>query len=57
MGKFLVEKLLVSCPKLEILYLLVRSQKEKSMDQRLDSYFEEPVNWAKNQKLYIQLPI
>ena len=36
LGKVLVEKLLRSCPGVENVYLLVRSKKGKSVDERLD---------------------
>lgn len=43
MGKVLTEKLLRSCPDLRHIYLLVREKKGKTMHQRLDEIFLDPV--------------
>lgn len=44
MGKVTVEKLLVSCPKLEKLHLIIREKKGQTMDERFDALFKEPVS-------------
>lgn len=46
MGKVLTEKLLRSCPDLKQIYLLIRDKKGKSMHQRLDELFQDPVSIA-----------
>ncbi|XP_050540840.1 fatty acyl-CoA reductase wat-like isoform X2 [Daktulosphaira vitifoliae] len=41
MGKVLTEKLLRSCPHIKHIYLLIRSKKNKNVDQRLEDIFED----------------
>lgn len=43
MGKMLTEKLLRSCPDLKHIYLLIREKKGKSLHQRLDDIFQDPL--------------
>lgn len=43
MGKCLVEKLLRGCPKLKRLYLMVRSKRGSSAEERLKKYFDDAV--------------
>ncbi|KRF84875.1 uncharacterized protein Dvir_GJ13738, isoform D [Drosophila virilis] len=43
LGKILINKLLTSCPGINIIYLLVRSKKNKSVDTRVDEIFDDPV--------------
>ncbi|XP_030759584.1 fatty acyl-CoA reductase wat-like [Sitophilus oryzae] len=43
LGKILVEKLLRSCPTLSTMYLLVRSKKGKSMEERIDEMFDDVI--------------
>ncbi|XP_030759626.1 fatty acyl-CoA reductase wat-like isoform X2 [Sitophilus oryzae] len=40
-GKILLEKLLRSCPTVTKIYLLVRSKKGKSMEERIDEMFDD----------------
>ena len=44
LGKVLVEKLLRSCPHLSNIYLLVRSKKGKSVENRIEEIFNDPVS-------------
>ncbi|KAL0099953.1 hypothetical protein PUN28_019994 [Cardiocondyla obscurior] len=43
LGKILIEKLLRTCPNISMIYLLIRSKKEKSPECRLDEIFEKPL--------------
>ncbi|XP_055381361.1 uncharacterized protein LOC129611958 [Condylostylus longicornis] len=40
MGKFLIEKLLRSCPKVKMIYVLMRPKKDKSVEDRLKGFFD-----------------
>ncbi|XP_077258851.1 fatty acyl-CoA reductase wat-like isoform X3 [Temnothorax americanus] len=42
-GKILIEKLLRSCPDISMIYLLIRSKKDKCPKSRLDEMFEKPL--------------
>ncbi|KAG5343876.1 FACR1 reductase, partial [Acromyrmex heyeri] len=39
----LIEKLLRSCPDISMIYVMIRSQKDKSPENRLDEMFESPL--------------
>lgn len=43
MGKVLLEKLLRTCPHIKRIYLLIRTKKGKTADERLDDIFEDRV--------------
>ncbi|XP_011053043.1 PREDICTED: putative fatty acyl-CoA reductase CG5065 [Acromyrmex echinatior] len=43
LGKMLIEKLLRSCPDISMIYVMVRSQKDKSPENRLDEMLESPL--------------
>lgn len=44
MGKVLVEKLLYACPEVKRLYLLIRSKRGKTPQQRIDDMQKSPVS-------------
>lgn len=44
LGKVLVEKLLRSCPKIDSIFLLVRSKKGKDIHERLDDIYSDVVS-------------
>lgn len=44
MGKVLVEKLLYACPKIKCLYILMRTKRGKSPQQRVDDMWKSPVS-------------
>lgn len=44
MGKVLVEKLLYACPKINKLYILIRSKRGKTPQQRIDDMWKSPVS-------------
>ncbi|KYN44336.1 hypothetical protein ALC56_01201, partial [Trachymyrmex septentrionalis] len=43
LGKMLIEKLLRSCPDISMIYVLIRSQKDKCPENRLDEMLENPL--------------
>ncbi|KYM75387.1 hypothetical protein ALC53_14083, partial [Atta colombica] len=43
LGKMLTEKLLRSCPDISMIYLIIRSQKDKCPENRLDEMLENPL--------------
>ncbi|EGI66348.1 Putative fatty acyl-CoA reductase [Acromyrmex echinatior] len=43
LGKMLIEKLLRSCPDISMIYVMVRSQKDKSPENLLDEMLEDPL--------------
>ncbi|EGI66350.1 Putative fatty acyl-CoA reductase [Acromyrmex echinatior] len=43
LGKMLIEKLLRSCPDISMIYVMIRSQKDKSPENRLDEMLESPL--------------
>ncbi|CAH0548591.1 unnamed protein product [Brassicogethes aeneus] len=43
LGKLLLEKLLRACPNLNSIYVLVRPKKGKTMEERVDDIFKDPV--------------
>jgi len=45
MGKVLLEKLLYSCPDLRTIYILVRSKRSKTPEQRAEEMFKIPVSF------------
>ena len=45
MGKVLLEKLLYSCPDLRSIYILVRSKRSKTPEQRAEELFKIPVSF------------
>lgn len=44
LGKVLLEKILRKCPKVKVIYLLLRTKKSKSSHQRIHELFNSPVN-------------
>ncbi|KAG5311334.1 FACR1 reductase, partial [Acromyrmex insinuator] len=44
LGKMLIEKLLRSCPDISMIYVMIRSQKDKSPENLLDEMLEDPVS-------------
>ncbi|XP_012059579.1 PREDICTED: putative fatty acyl-CoA reductase CG5065 [Atta cephalotes] len=61
LGKMLTEKLLRSCPDISMIYLIIRSQKDKCPENRLDEMLENPVSIifhiAANMKFYEKIKI
>ncbi|XP_018052176.1 PREDICTED: fatty acyl-CoA reductase 1-like, partial [Atta colombica] len=43
LGKMLIEKLLRSCPDISMIYVMIRSQRDKCPENRLDEMFENPL--------------
>lgn len=43
-GRLLVEKLLRTCFELDKIYMLVRSKRNKSIEERFQEYFDDPVS-------------
>jgi fatty acyl-CoA reductase len=45
MGKVLLEKLLYTCPDLHAIYILIRSKRSKTPEQRAEEMFKIPVSF------------